>query len=296
MKNRIKALFLAAGLAVSMFGTCARAEAVTEEAVTEASSEAADGEAEEAAGEAAEAESQLAEDAQETETAQESQGMYADYYESIEASIVQTLETLSSMSDEQIQQIIENGTNASEVAMAANWDGVREELGNFVEVTDQQVTEDGNSITVASQAVYDGVDEDTAVEVMYQFNLTDGSATLEWNVEYPISTLMSQAAMNTVMGLGVVFVVLIFLTFVIGQVHWIPDMLGGKEKEKAAAQAAAPVPAAVPAPVSEPEELVDDLELVAVITAAIAASQQTSTDGFVVRSIKKANRRKWLNA
>ena len=39
---------------------------------------------------------------------------------------------------------------------------------------------------------------------------------------------------------------------------------------KAAAQAAAPVPAAVPAPVSEPEELVDDLELVAVITAAIA--------------------------
>ena len=40
MKNRIKALFLAAGLAVSMFGTCARAEAVTEEAVTEASSEA----------------------------------------------------------------------------------------------------------------------------------------------------------------------------------------------------------------------------------------------------------------
>ena len=66
MKNRIKALFLAAGLAVSMFGTCARAEAVTEEAVTEASSEAADGEAEEAAGEAAEAESQLAEDAQET--------------------------------------------------------------------------------------------------------------------------------------------------------------------------------------------------------------------------------------
>ena len=240
MKNRIKALFLAAGLAVSMFGTCARAEAVTEEAVTEASSEAADGEAEEAAGEAAEAESQLAEDAQETETAQESQGMYADYYESIEASIVQTLETLSSMSDEQIQQIMENGTNASEVAMAANWDGVREELGNFVEVTDQQVTEDGNSITVASQAVYDGVDEDTAVEVVYQFNLTDGSATLEWNVEYPMSTLMSQAAMNTVMGLGVVtldrvlvFVVLIFLTFVIGQVHWIPDMLGGKEKEKA---------------------------------------------------------------
>ena len=43
---------------------------------------------------------------------------------------------------------------------------------------------------------------------------------------------MSQAAMNTVMGLGVVFVVLIFLTFVIGQLHWIPDMLGRKGKSE----------------------------------------------------------------
>ena len=35
------------------------------------------------------------------------------------------------------------------------------------------------------------------------------------------------------------------------------------------------------------EDLTDDLELAAVITAAIAASEGTSTDGFVVRSIKK---------
>ena len=35
------------------------------------------------------------------------------------------------------------------------------------------------------------------------------------------------------------------------------------------------------------EELVDDTELVAVITAAIAASEGTSTDSFVVRSIHR---------
>ena len=40
----------------------------------------------------------------------------------------------------------------------------------------------------------------------------------------------------------------------------------------------------------------DDGELVAVIAAAIAASENTSTDGFVVRSIKKANRKKWQKA
>ena len=36
----------------------------------------------------------------------------------------------------------------------------------------------------------------------------------------------------------------------------------------------------------------DDGELVAVIAAAIAAYEGTSTDSFVVRSIRKANRKK----
>ncbi|MBQ1194517.1 MAG: OadG family protein, partial [Lachnospiraceae bacterium] len=42
--------------------------------------------------------------------------------------------------------------------------------------------------------------------------------------------------------------------------------------------------------IEENEELVDDLELVAVITAAIAAASGASSDGFVVRSIRKAKR------
>ena len=47
----------------------------------------------------------------------------------------------------------------------------------------------------------------------------------------------------------------------------------------------------------EKEELSDDLELVAVISAAIAAYEGSgSTDGFVVRSIRKANKSKWQNA
>ena len=54
-------------------------------------------------------------------------------------------------------------------------------------------------------------------------------------------------------------------------------------------------PAPVAAPVAEPavEDATDDGELIAVIAAAIAASEgKTSTDGFVVRSIRKVNRRK----
>ena len=63
------------------------------------------------------------------------------------------------------------------------------------------------------------------------------------------------------------------------------------EAPKAAPAPAAPV--AAPAPV---EETVDDGELIAVIAAAIAAAEGTTTDGFVVRSIKKSNRNKWQRA
>ena len=48
----------------------------------------------------------------------------------------------------------------------------------------------------------------------------------------------------------------------------------------------------------EEAELVDDGELVAVITAAIQAYMGDSVpaDGFVVRSIRKVNKNRWMNA
>ena len=101
---------------------------------------------------------------------------------------------------------------------------------------------------------------------------------------------LNGAAVNTIMGVGCVFAVLIFLIFVISLFKYI-----GKIGQKETAPKAAPAPAApVAAPVEE--DLTDDLELVAVISAAIAASENTSTDSFVVRSIKKVNRSKWQRA
>lgn len=49
--------------------------------------------------------------------------------------------------------------------------------------------------------------------------------------------------------------------------------------------------------ITRKEELLDDLELVAVITAAIAASMNVPADGFVVRSIKRAkSTNRWQKA
>ena len=57
-------------------------------------------------------------------------------------------------------------------------------------------------------------------------------------------------------------------------------------------------PAAAPAPIAAPvaapaEPTVDEGELVAAITAAICAYTGSSSDGFVVRSIRRADSATW---
>ncbi len=104
---------------------------------------------------------------------------------------------------------------------------------------------------------------------------------------------MAKAGMNTLLGMGTVFLVLIFISILISCFKFISVF---ENKVKAKNTAPAPAAAPVAAPAAEEEELVDDLELVAVITAAIAASTNSSTDSLVVRSIKRAPGAKWKRA
>ena len=77
-------------------------------------------------------------------------------------------------------------------------------------------------------------------------------------------------------------------------VKYVPKLEAALSKKKTPETAPAPAPAPVQEVVPQAEEeLVDDGALVAVIAAAIAAAENTSTDSFVVRSIRKSNRRSW---
>ena len=105
--------------------------------------------------------------------------------------------------------------------------------------------------------------------------------------------------MNAIVGLATVFIMLIFLSFVISLMKYVPKLEAALTKKKDSNQA---VPAqedniaavnSAPAPAPVQEELADDGALVAVIAAAIAAAENTSTDSFVVRSIRKSNKRSW---
>ena len=276
MKNRFKALLLASALCVTSLTGAVLAENATEgvvEQISEAGAAAVNVEA------PAEGESQ-----------------FAPYYDQMKASVSATLEQLSAMTDDQLMDLIE-GTDASAASIAATWNGVREELGVFTGMEEQEIIEDGNIITIKSVANYDAVPANTTVNVDYVFDTKKNTVSLDWDIKYPMSKLIAEAGLNTLLGLGTVFIVLVFLSFVIGNIHWIPDIVEAMKKKKEPAPAAPAVRAQAPevsAPAAvEEEELVGDEELVAVIAAAIAAYDQAPADGFVVRSIKKAGRRKW---
>lgn len=115
-------------------------------------------------------------------------------------------------------------------------------------------------------------------------------------------TTMPEALVNTLLGMGTVFCVLILISFIIYLLGFVPDLLNGSKKQKQAVQLAenrkqsapAPKPVSKPAPAPAPvlSKPADDTQIVAVITAAImAAMEQEGTpvpaDGLVIRSIKK---------
>ncbi len=117
---------------------------------------------------------------------------------------------------------------------------------------------------------------------------------------YSFGEILQKAGLNTIIGMGTVFIVLIFISFVIALLPKLTAVIEGTGKKKEAAPAPKKeAPKAAPAPVAAApvqEELSDDLALVAVISAAIAAYTGTSTDGFVVRSIKRSTTNKWKKA
>jgi sodium pump decarboxylase gamma subunit len=117
------------------------------------------------------------------------------------------------------------------------------------------------------------------------------------NVVYSKGELMAQAGRNTLIGMGTVFVVLIFISFIISLFKYLPALFAKKPKVEPEKKAEVkPAPAAPVAPVVS-ENLMDDAELVAVITAAVYAACESeggagavSRDKLIVRSIKRARR------
>lgn len=179
------------------------------------------------------------------------------------------------------------GFNDATIQLYNSWNATREELGALKAIDiasiDIEVSEETGELCVISvEAAYEKNDK-----VVFEFTIdknyyVSGAAI---NPTYTTAQKLAKAGMNTLIGMGTVFVVLVFISFIISLFKYINKFQNKNKKELV--KEPEKEPENVTASVSE-QNLADDYELVAVISAAIAAYEgEASSNGLVVRSIRR---------
>lgn len=219
--------------------------------------------------------------------------------------IVSNTELVSGWSKEEIDSAKESYDEKDEV-QAVLLNGleqiynISEEAGEYVGfykndkdevIYELNVTED--SVIVSTKAKY----KERDVKIEYVFGLVEKQlsiTSIKYEGVYSLAEKMKTAGLNTLTGMGVVVVVLAFLSVFISLFNYVNKAEQALANKKNGSSKS-PIDSTITQieTKEEIEEEVDDLEVIAVITAAIAAMEQTTTDGFVVRSIKRVPQRKW---
>ncbi len=210
------------------------------------------------------------------------------------------LELYTGLEDKDSDQMKKNLAKKDELAALAegidSWKNIKGDLGGFVSASDSLKLEEsksGYSATVST--VFEKRNMEFTVNFDHKLSKITGVSFVP---EYTTSEKMEKAGFNTLMGMGTVFVVLIFISMLIGAFRYISifeEKMLNKGKASEAQAQDRPEPMVIET-FEEEEELKDDLELAAVITAAIAASEGVSPSGLVVRSIKRAAAGNWKKA
>ena len=185
------------------------------------------------------------------------------------------------------------------VSMLTSYLDNLEDLGAYVGVKEYEGATEDSDGNITYSAVYEFEDHDMRMSLEYAPDNVVTTVTLD--PIYSTGEIAQKAALNTLIGMGSVFVVLIILCFLIScfkYIHLAEEKAKRNKEDTAAKPAPAPsAPAAAPAPVAAkpaaPVQPAADTQLVAVITAAVAAAMGTSEDGFIVRSIKRRSTNKW---
>ena len=186
-------------------------------------------------------------------------------YDQLKQVTQNTVATLVNMTDEQ-KTVYEASDDEMTKNIVTRWEDATSGVGSYVELGDFKITKSGKTLTCEQTIEFEKRDmevEDVTIDKVYS-----------------LGEKMSKAGMNTLMGMGTVFAVLILISLVISCFKIFPYL----ESKKKAGQTETAVKETVQ---DVPAAQQDNTELIAVIAAAIAASTGTSTDDFVVRSIKR---------
>ena len=163
-----------------------------------------------------------------------------------------------------------------------NWKTALETCGQPSKITD--VKSDINSETATVNMTVTCAKRTMKVTVTMD---SDGEVTqFVANPVYSKAENMERAGLNTLIGMGMAFSVLIIISLVISLLPVISKIAEGGKKKTAESSSDTAIDNTI-AQIEKNEEQTNDTELVAVIAAAVAAAECTGTDGFVVRSIRR---------
>ena len=167
-------------------------------------------------------------------------------------------------------------------AAIASYEAAMADLGDYQSTDSCTYSGDDKDLVITANIT--GSLRKGTVELVYEEGALTSATT---NVIYSLGETMTKAGLNTLMGMGTVFAVLILIAVLISCFNFIPKIQAAFSKKEKKAEAAADN-AVAQIVENEAVQEEDDLELVAVIAAAIAASEgAASTDGYVVRSIRR---------
>ena len=208
--------------------------------------------------------------------------------DTVKSTLVTTAEGLTDaivqLKDEEIENYMSSGDDFTTSAMQS-WQTSKDELGAKKDSNGETtVTFKDDQYTVTVPLKF----EKAEANFVYVFDSQGTPTSMSVDVQYGMGKTLQRAGLNTLMGIGTVFVMLILLSLLISLFRFIPNAAEAKAAKAAKEAEAAAI--AQTAPAQAEENLADDGELVAVIAAAIAAAEGTTTDGFVVRSIRKVKR------
>ena len=209
---------------------------------------------------------------------------YGTTYSDLENLAVTNVEQLSAYSPEELAMVLSSVSDELTAKLVEGWMVTTAELGQYQGLDELVVAKANKTVTVDQYVNYPGRQVVVSFVLNYDYELEQLIITdVGVDLVYTLGEKMEKAALNTLMGMGTVFGVLILISLIIYCFRFIGDLQNiGKKKQTTEAVVTNNVPE-----VAEVAPLTDDLELVAVIMAAIAASEGTSTDSFVVRSIHR---------
>lgn len=206
----------------------------------------------------------------------------------LQSSSEKLLNALTEIPDEELKNYLKSNDKLT-VELVESWLKIKDEVGKRIGIEKFEVSKSGHDITTILTEKF----EKRFVTLTITYNSKMEVKAQNTDIVYSKSEIIEKAFLNILMCLVIVFLVLILISLIIsffGIIPKIQNVLNKKDKD-------------VQDDVIEQEmgltkedtNLVDDLELVAVISASIAASTGTSIDSFVVRTIKRRNN-KWQKA